>query len=70
MAKKSSKIGIELDDFYYHEALDRLHVIMDNIDRHLIQHPVLKAEKEVSILVDEANTKLWEAYQKLGEINE
>lgn len=65
---KSKNIGIELDDFHYHEALDRLHVIMDTIDNHLIQHPVLKAETKVKDLVDEANTKLWEAYQLIGSI--
>lgn len=65
---KSNKIGIELNDLQYHEAFDRLHVIMDTIDSHLIQHPVLKAETKVKDLVDEANTKLWEAYQLLGSI--
>ena len=41
---------------------------MDTIDNHLIQHPVLKAETKVKDLVDEANTKLWEAYQLIGSI--
>jgi|TARA_B110000879_G_scaffold207316_1_gene290782 hypothetical protein len=68
MSKKSNKIGIELDDFHYHEALDRLHVIMDTIDNHLIQHSVLKLETEVKELVDEAQNKLWEAYQIIGNI--
>ena len=66
---KSKKIGIELDDFHYHEALDRIHVIMDTIDVHLIQHPVLKLETEVKDLVEEAQTKLWHAYQIIGNIN-
>lgn len=66
---KSKKIGIELDDFHYHEALDRIHVIMDTIDAHLIQHPVLKLETEVKDLVEEAQTKLWHAYQIIGNIN-
>ena len=68
MSKKSNKIGIELDDFHYHEALDRLHVIMDTIDNHLIQHSVLKLETEVKELVDEVQNKLWEAYQIIGNI--
>ena len=65
---KSKKIGIELDDFHYHEALDRLHVVMDIIDSHLTQHPVLKLETEVKDLVDDAQIKLWEAYQIIGNI--
>ena len=59
MAKKSDKIGIELDDFHYHEVMDRLSVIMDNIDRQLMQHPVLKLETEIKNQVDEGLTILW-----------
>ena len=66
---KSKKIGIELDDFHYHEALDRIHITMNNIDTHLIQHPVLKLETEVKDLVEEDQTKLWHAYQIIGNIN-
>lgn len=65
---KSNKIGIELDDIQYHEALDRLHITINNIDKHLIQHPVLKLETEVKDLVDEAQVKLSEAYQIIKNI--
>ena len=57
----------KLDKFHYHELLDRLHVIMTNIDTHLTQHPVLELETEVNNLVEEAQTKLWEAYQLIGD---
>ena len=65
---KSNKIGIELDDIQYHEALDRLLITINNIDKHLIQHPVLKLETEVKDLVDEAQIKLSEAYQIIKNI--
>ena len=65
---KSNKIGIELDDFHYHEALDRLMVTILQIDQHLIQHPVLKLETEVKDLVVDGTDKLWLAYQKLTEL--
>ena len=68
MVKKSNKIGIELDDFHYHEALDRLMVTILQIDQHLIQHPVLKLETEVKDLVVDGTDKLWLAYQKLTEL--
>ena len=68
MAKKSDKIGIELDDFHYHEILDRLKVVIDNIDNHLIQHPVLKLETEAKDHVTEGTDSLWKAYQLLKEI--
>lgn len=61
MAKKP-----KLTQFHYHEALDRASVIVDNIDRHLIQHPVCKLDKEVAELVEESATKMYEAYQLLG----
>ena len=62
MAKKP-----KLTQFHYHEALDRSSVILDTIDRHLIQHPVCKLDKEVAKLIEEAATKMFEAYQLLGD---
>ena len=56
----------KLTESHYHEALDRASVVLDNIDRHLIQHPVCKLDKDVAILVEEASTKMYEAYQLLG----
>ncbi len=61
MAKKP-----KLTHLHYHEALDRTSVICDMVDRHLIQHPVCKLDKEVNKLVEEAAMKLYEAYQLLG----
>jgi len=60
MANKSNKIGIKLNDLQYHAALDR----------NLIQHPVLKLETEIKDLVEEAQMKLYKAYQKLNQIKE
>ena len=57
----------KLDKYHYHELLDRLHVIMSNIDTHLTQHPVLELETEVNNLVEKAQTTLWEAYQLIGD---
>jgi hypothetical protein len=56
----------KLTEFHYHEALDRVYMIGDTIDRHLIQHPVCKLDKEVNKLVEEAAAKMFEAYQLLG----
>jgi hypothetical protein len=56
----------KLTEFHYHEALDRVHIIGDTIDRHLIQHPVCKLDKEVNALVEEAAMKIFEAYQLIG----
>jgi hypothetical protein len=64
---KKKKIGkIELDDYHYHELLDRLHVIMSTIDDHLIQHPVCKIETNIKDHITNAVDHLWLAYQLTG----
>ena len=42
----SKKIKELLDEFHYHEVMDRTYIIAEIIDQHLVQHPVFKAEKE------------------------
>ena len=42
MAKKKNK----LSKFYYHEALDRSHVVSMIIETHLIEHPVFIKHKK------------------------
>ena len=58
-----------LDKFHYHEALDRTHVICENIDSHLLQHPVCKLDKEIADKVELALDTLYEAYQIIGSRN-
>lgn len=66
MARK--KIGdIELDDFHYHEMMDRLSVIMESLDSSIMQHPIGKIEKEISDEVELAFNHLFKAYQIAGE---
>ena len=60
----------ELDEFHYHELLDRLHVTMSNIDDHLQQHPVAKLNTDIKDLISEAQDKLWEAYQITANKND
>lgn len=66
MSSKKKIGNITLDEFHYHEMLDRLHVITSMIDQHLQQHPVAKIETEIKKLINEAQDKLWEAYQITG----
>jgi hypothetical protein len=64
---KKKKIGkIELDDYHYHELLDRLHVIMSTIDDHLIQHPVCKIETNIKDHITNAVDQLVMAYHSTG----
>lgn len=55
-----------IEDYQWHEALDRTHVICSNINDHLIQHPVCKLDKEINSKVESALTLLYEAYQIIG----
>ncbi len=63
MAKKP-----KLDEWHYHEMLDRLHIASMFLDTHLQQHPVAKIESKVGKLVSDAVDKLTEAYQLIGSI--
>jgi hypothetical protein len=56
----------KLDEFHYHEMLDRLHVMMAMADDHLQQHPVAKLETEVASHISSAVDHLWHAYQLIG----
>lgn len=62
MARK--KIGeIELDNYHYHEMVDRLSVVMDIIDNSLVQHPIGKIETEIKDEITQGFDHLYKAYQ-------
>ena len=63
MARDLTKL---LDKFHYHEAMDRTNILCENINDHLLQHPVCKLDKEISIKVELALDTLYEAYQIIG----
>lgn len=65
----SKKLKALLDEFYYHEAMDRAAMITDMVDNYLVQHPVFKAEKEFAEKVEQAGMLLAEAYQIIGSIS-
>lgn len=60
----------QLDSYHFHEASDRLSIIMDMIDSHLIQHPVMKLNDQPRRLVEKSQELLIEAYQQIGNIQE
>jgi hypothetical protein len=43
-----------LDEFHYHEAIDRLSIVMSMCDMYLLQHPAIKIESNVKQRVDAA----------------
>jgi hypothetical protein len=63
------KLKDKLNPGHYHEIMDRLHIIMENINDHLIQHPVAKVDKKVNSHLNKALEELWEAYQVTGNLD-
>jgi hypothetical protein len=55
---------------HYLELMDRLHVVLCNINDHIFYHPLALQNKEVAILVESAIEKLAEAYQLVGTLEE
>lgn len=56
----------KINDGYYVEALDRLFLVTDMMDRFLMDHPVIRQDEEIKKLVKFSIINLLEAYQKIG----
>ena len=66
--KKQKKNSI--NPGHYLELMDRIHVVMMNIQDHLIDHPLAENEKDIQKIIEKAQHKLWEAYQLVGNKEE
>ena len=56
----------EINDGHYLELMDRLHIVMSNIDDHILNHPLTEINEDVKSKIDESLTLLFEAYQLIG----
>ena len=63
-----SRLKVKLDQFHYHEAMDRAYVMNSMINDHLLEHPAVKQNKEISEKIGKAVDLLAEAYQMLGSL--
>lgn len=61
---------MKVDEFHYHEVLDRLHVIMTNIDTHIVEHPVMEKHTELRDKTNDAIGILWDVYQEIGKLSD
>ena len=59
-----------LDDFYYHEVLDRLMILNDMMENYLIDHPVCQKHRDLRDIIESAQDILGEAYLKMGDIQQ
>lgn len=53
---------------YYHEALDRTHVIIQMIQEHLIEHKATQKHKTIKTKVEQAGQLLADVYQDFGQL--
>jgi hypothetical protein len=55
-----------INDGHYLELMDRIHIVMMNIQDHIIDHPLAENERYIRKKIEKAQHKLWEAYQLVG----
>jgi hypothetical protein len=61
---------MKINDGHYLELLDRLHVIMCNVEEHCIKHPISKKNKDIRFQLEYALGQLWDAYQQVGDLED
>lgn len=60
---------MEINDGHYLELMDRLHVVNCIIEDHILDHPLTNTYSEVKELIEEAQSKLYQAYQIIGSLS-
>ena len=65
MSSKKQKKNL-INSGHYLELMDRIHIIMMNIQDHLLDHPLVENEKDIQKKIEKASHKLWDAYQLVG----
>ena len=64
LSKKQKKNSINKG--HYLELMDRLHVVMNTIDAHILSHPLTENNPDIKKKINKAIHKLWDAYQLVG----
>lgn len=68
--KVKNDVSVDIDDFHYHEALDRTHLISLMIDETLLNHPVINKHKGLLENIQEAQKLLDNSYQHIGTLRD
>ena len=58
----------ELDEFHYHEALDRTHLIASMIEEFLLNHPVFEKHNHLRESAEKAQELIVDTYQSIGAL--
>lgn len=56
----------KLNSGHWHEATDRAHCVSEIIQTMLLDHPAIEQSRDVRVLIEDAQNKIGEAYQMLG----
>lgn len=56
----------KLDEFHYHEALDRSYVVAEMLEEILINHVVIRKHRNLKNKLQKAQLLIVEVYQELG----
>lgn len=67
MSSKKQKKNSNINDGHYLELMDRIHIVMMNIQDHLIEHPLSEIYSDIEKKLKSAQNNLWKAYQLVGE---
>jgi hypothetical protein len=54
---------INLDEFHYHEFMDRSSLMMYMVNSALTEHPLYYENEEIKKMVDEISDKIFDLYQ-------
>ena len=66
MSSKKQKKNL-INKGHYLELMDRIHIVMMNVQEHLVEHPLAENEKDIQKKLEKASHNLWEAYQLVGQ---
>jgi hypothetical protein len=66
MKDLESQPNIYLDDFHYHEAYDRLSVIVDMLDTYVLKHQAVQNDPQSRAMIKEAQSLLMDTYSRLA----
>ena len=67
MSSKKQKKNSNINDGHYLELMDRIHIVMMNIQDHLLDHPLTENYSDIQKKIEIAQNNLWKAYQLIGE---
>lgn len=59
---------MKINDGHYYELLDRIHVMIENIDNHLVNHPLSSKDKKIKKQLNKSIKHLSDAYQYVGNL--